>query len=328
MTKICKKCGHKNSDEVKFCTNCGVPFEENESFLPDANFLLEIPEKYNSYNISDTSCCFNCKQDTFTHLKKSGLLSDKSIYFCKNCGLTLEKMGNSFKLVDILDKNNPMWWRYNKQKLNIEEWELIANGSLSNKDKKKREDKIEELRNEQIQLQKEQDIEKITLNLSKGEIFWNVVDSPADLNDNEEAFISISNIKLCEPKITKNTSPKTLFKLTRGVTLKSNVKKATSAFYNKLNEIDIGTLVITNERVIFIGDENRINIGLREIISINIFNDGISIQRENNSNADYFTGTNQHTLNFEMYGRKQTLVLDGNILRAILLGQIANCKRC
>ena len=91
----------------------------------------------------------------------------------------------------------------------------------------------------------------------------------------------------------------------------------------KLKEIDTGTLVITNKRVIFVGNQKTVSINLRKIFSINIFEDGISIQRENKKRIEYFTGTNQHTLTFEIEGRQQTFTLEGNIVRAMILGQMA-----
>ena len=90
-----------------------------------------------------------------------------------------------------------------------------------------------------------------------------------------------------------------------------------------MKEIDTGTLVITNKRVVFVGIKKTVSIDLRKIFSINIFKDGISIQRENKKRIEYFTGTDQKEMTFEIEGREQTFTLEGNIVRAMILGQMA-----
>ena len=323
LTKYCTECGTKNLDEANFCSKCGKPLEGEDHSPFDANAPLEIPQKYNLYNVKETSSCFNCKQNTFIHIQKDGLLSNKVVYFCTNCGLTLEKNGSTFKIVDILDRNNSMWKMHNIQQFKLDDWENIANGALSAKDQSKREKEMEDLRERLFQLQMEQDISNISQDLIKGETYLHPVDSPAELKDNEEAYLSIPDIILSEPQISKKTSFETSFKLSKGVTVKSGAKKTTSAPLKKLKEIDTGTLVITNKRVIFVGIKKTVSIDLRKIFSINIFKDGISIQRENKKRIEYFTGTDQHTLTFVIEGREQTFTLEGNIVRAMILGLIA-----
>ena len=169
LTKYCTECGTQNLDEANFCSKCGKPLEGEVHSPFDANSPLEIPQKYNIYNVKETSSCFNCKQNTFIHLQKDGLLSNKVVYFCRNCGLTLEKNGSTFKIVDILDRNNPMWKMHNKQQFKLEDWENIANGALSKKDQSKREKEMADLRERLFQLQMEQDISNISQDLIKGE---------------------------------------------------------------------------------------------------------------------------------------------------------------
>lgn len=323
MTKYCTECGTKNLDEANFCSKCGKPLEGEDHSPFDANAPLEIPQKYSLYNVKETSVCFNCNQNTFIQLKKDALLSSKVVYFCTNCGLALEKSGNSYKIVDILDRNNHMWRRYRNHQFKLEDWESIANGGLSDKDQKKHDKEMEDLRERLFQLQAEQDISNILQDLIRGETYLHPVDSPAELKDNEEAYLSIPDIKLSEPQISKNTSFETSFKLAKGVTVKNNPKIPASSSHNKLKGIDTGTLVITNKRVIFVGSKKTVSIDLRKIFSINIFEDGISIQRENKKRIEYFTGTDQHSLTFEIEGREQTFALEGYIMRAIILGQIA-----
>ena len=326
MTKYCTECGAENLDEANFCFECGLPFDEYDHSPLDANAPLEIPKKYNEYNIKETSHCFNCRQNSFVRLKKESLLSSNMVYFCTNCGLTLEKSGNSFRIMDILDRNNHMWQLYKSRKFKIEEWKYIANGGLSQKDQMKQDEKIESLRDELSQLEHKRDIENISLALSNGEINLTAVDSPINLEDNEEAILSLKNIRLSEPIMSKNAKFENSFKLAKGVALKAGSGKATNAPHNKLNVIEIGTFVVTNRRLIFSGSIWNVSIDLIKILSINVFNDGISIVMENEKNVKYFTGTDEHSLTFNIDGKERTLDLEGNILRALILGQMSNVR--
>ncbi|WP_295619996.1 zinc ribbon domain-containing protein [uncultured Methanobrevibacter sp.] len=326
MTKYCTECGCENLDDANFCSDCGLPFDEYDHSPLDANAPLEIPKKYNTFNISGKSSYLNCRQNSLIHLKKSALLSEKAVYFCTNCGLTLEKSGNSFKIVDILDRNNHMWKLYRGRQFKIDDLEHIVNGGLSLKDQEKQNDEIESLREQLFQLEMKRDIEIITQSLSKGEINLSTVNSPTDLRDNEVAYVSLPNIKLCEAEMPKNAIYETSFKLSKGVTLKSGVGKTASASPKNLMEIDSGTFIITNRRVIFVGGNSTTSIDLIKILSINVFKDGISIISENNKDVIYFSGTDRHTLSFAIDGRERTLTLEGNIIRFIILGQIAKIK--
>ena len=323
MTKYCTECGSENLDDANFCSKCGLPFDEYDRSPFDANAPMEIPKKYNDYQIKETSFCFNCRQNSLIHLKKDSLLSGKSIYFCTNCGLTLEKSGNSFKITDLLDRNNTLW-KYKGRPLKIEEWENIANGGLSNKDQINQDNRINELREQLIQIETERDIQTVMQAIIKNDINLTPVDCPADLRDNEMAYLSLPNIILSEPQISKNASFETSFKLSKGVALKSSASKTTRASYKNLNEIDSGTFILTDKRVIFLGRKKTVKFDLRKILSINIFEDGVSIVRENKKKVEYFTGTNQHTITYTINGRKLTLALEGNIIRSLILGQIAN----
>ena len=323
MTKYCTECGTENLDEANFCSKCGLPFDEYDHSPLDANAPLKIPKKYNEYNIKETSICFNCKQNTLIQLKKDSLLSDKIVYFCTNCGMTLEKSGKSFRLVDILDKNNPLM-QYGKRQLKMDDWMSIANGGLSNKDQTKQNNEIEELREKLITMELKRGRENIIQSLSKGEINLVPIDCPADLRDNETAYLSLADISLSEPKISKKTSFEDSFKLSKGVALKSRAGTVSPASHDMLNEVDIGTFIITSQRVIFAGGKKTVKIDLRKILSINVFSDGVSIVRENKKHVEYFLGTDQYSYTFTLEDRQQNLNLEGNIIRAMILGQIAN----
>ncbi len=338
VTKFCIECGFENSDDANFCANCGMHLEEvtdssssnldndNRNQVSNYQGSLKIPLKYKEYDIIEKSPCLNCNQHNFIHLNKKSFLSDKLVYFCTNCGLTLEKHGNYFKLVDISDKNSRIWNLYNSKTLTYAEWERIANGGLSDKDQAERDKQLALEKQQELEMQRKKDLQTVVNGLSKGEISLKATNSPVILKKNEEAYLTLPNIKLSEPRsvrVSRSGGVGTSYRVAKGFTVHSGTGQSRSVSHEEIMGVDVGKLIITNKRLVFVGSKKSVNIDLRKILSINIFKDGISIQRENKQKVEYFTGTNKATMDFTLEGRKQTLALEGYLIRAIILGQIA-----
>ena len=356
MTKFCTECGFENRANANFCVNCGNPFdvdmdhnnlnsnnsssnqlidnslqlnENNNNQLSNYQSSLQLPQKYKGYDITEESQCFNCHQHKFVHLNKKSLLSDKWAYFCTNCGLTLEKHKEEFKLTDIADKTSRIWDLYKLKTLTKPEWERIANGGLSDKDQEERDKQLALQKQQELELQRKKDLQFVVNKLSSGEANLKTVNSPVILKKNEEAYLSLPNIKLSEPRavrVSQSGGVGTSYRVGKGLTVHSGTGQSKSVSHDKIMAIDTGTFVITNKRLVFVGSKKSVNIDLKKILSINIFKDGISIQRENKQKVEYFTGTNKSSMDFTLEGRKQTLDLEGYLVRAIILGQISKLK--
>lgn len=338
MTKFCVECGVENLDDANFCANCGKRFEEdvdltnsdlekdNINQLTNLQNPLQIPLKYKGYNIIEEGSCFHCNQHTFIQLNKRSLLSDKWAYFCTNCGLTFEKQGTGFKLIDISDKTSRIWELYKLKTLTIQEWERIAQGGLSDKDQAERNKQLALEKQQELELQRKNDLQFVVNKLSSGEANLKAVNSPVILKKGEEAYLSLPNIRLSEPRavrVSKSGGVGTSYRVGKGLTVHSGTGQSRSVSHEEIMAIDTGTFVITNKRLVFVGSKKSVNIDLKKILSINIFKDGISIQRENKQKIEYFTGTNKAEMDFTLDGRKQNLALEGYLIRAIILGQIA-----
>lgn len=352
MSKFCAVCGVENKDDAIFCGNCGKILDDvdttnsklenngsNQNINNNAhlnnkknnkvsnnNSFLSVPQKYSEYNKTEETQCFYCKENTFIHLNKKSFLSDKWTFFCTNCGLTLEKHWNQFKLIDISNKDSRIWQLYSNQTLNKEEWERIANGGLSDKDQREKDNQLALERQQALELQRQNDLETVIQGLSNGEIHLPIINSPIILKNNEEAYLSLPNISLSEPRsvrISQSGGFGTSYRVAKGFTLHSGTGRSRSVSHEEIMVIDNGTLVITNKRVIFVGDKKSVNIDLKKILAINIFKDGISIQRENKQKIEYFTGTNRTSMDISLGGRHQELALEGYVIKSIIMGQIA-----
>ena len=148
---------------------------------------------------------------------------------------------------------------------------------------------------------------------------------PIILKKNEEANLVLEGISLREPRAVRQTyggygGPS--FRVAKGVSFRLGSVAARSESHEELRDIDKGTLVLTNKRLIFIGSKRTNNIELKKIIAIEAYKDGIGSQRENKQKTEYFIGTNNSTLTFKINGRSHTVPFIGPILKAAIEGKI------
>lgn len=353
LTKFCTECGHKNLDVAKFCANCGKPFDEDmdsndgipyyqntdsdsqsgeneHNQISDAQSSYQLPTLYKDHEIIEKSTCFYCNHFTFLHLYKESFFSERWVYFCTHCGVTLEKRGIELQLVDIYDKNSRIWNLYEMKTFSKSDWERIGRGSLPNKSQDKKNGMSDSIKPRELESQQKRDLEKFVQQVSRGEIQLNPMDSPVILKKNEYAYFSIPNVNLDEAidgLASQRTGEGPSFMVTTGSYTASSIRQ--SQRYSNINvkTLDKGTLVITNKRLVFLGSKKSVNINLNKIISIEAFENGISIHRENKQKIEYFVGTNKTSIQITIGGRKQTKHLEGYIIKAIILGQIMKLSK-
>jgi hypothetical protein len=86
---------------------------------------------------------------------------------------------------------------------------------------------------------------------------------------------------------------------------------ARSESHDELRDIDNGTLVFTNKRMVFIGSKRTTTINLNKIVALKPYRDGIVSQRENKQKTEYFTGTDKNTITLTIEARKYSLPVQG-----------------
>lgn len=357
MTKFCTECGHENLDVARFCANCGKPFDEdscsndknlyysmfdqiidsnsqsNENDfdqMSDNHYSNQLPPLYKDHEIIEKSVCFNCYQDTFLHLYKESFFSERWVYYCTHCGLTLEKRGIEFQLLDIYDKNSRIWNLYEMKTFSKSDWERIGRGGLPNKSQDIKNVMSDSINPRGLESQYKKDLENFVQQVSQGEIQLNPTYSPVILKKNEEAYFSIPNVNLDEAVdglASQRTGEGPSFMVAKGLYTASSIRQSKRNSNINVKTLDNGTLVITNKRLVFLGSKKSVNINLNKIISIEAFENGISIQRENKQKIEYFVGTNKTSIQITIGGRKQTKHLEGYIIKAIILGQISKLSK-
>jgi hypothetical protein len=226
-----------------------------------------------------------------------------------------EQNGRNFKFKAIYDISSDFWKKYGRKTLTEAEWTNIAHGGLSNEEKHVMEQKASQ-----------NDMVTFVNQLDQGNINLNPVPNPPIiLKKGEEACVVFSGITLMEPRAVRQTRggyAGPTIRVAKGVSFRMGSVAARSESHEKLRNIDQGTLVLTNKRLIFIGAKRTTNIDLKKIIAIEAYKDGIASQRENKQKTEYFTGTDRHTLTFTMNGRSHTVPFTGLIMKAAVEGKI------
>lgn len=110
------------------------------------------------------------------------------------------------------------------------------------------------------------------------------------LKPGEQAFLE-EQVTLKETRsFTKRSSTGGALRVMKGVYVGGS--SGTSRSHNEWRDIDTGTLIITNQRIIFDGRmENRV-MPIDRILSVNPLLDGIEVSIENKQKSSFFTVKN------------------------------------
>ena len=336
--EICSSCGNLNPPHAKFCLECGArmksggdpdveyseapseePTEEEHTApkTPDETPIKTPKVEYIPPKGSETwrELCPACNMSSLTPKTYKGILSSKNILECDYCGAVFEEHSKKFKFKAIYDITSDFWKKYGRKTLSEEEWTRIAHGGISNEEQCL----LEEKTSQDDLINFVNALNQGTLNLTP------VSDPPVILKKNEEACVVFSGITLMEPRAVRQTRggyAGPTIRVAKGVSFRMGSVAARSESHEELRNIDQGTLVLTNKRLIFIGSKRTTNIDLGKIISITAYKDGIASQRENKQKTEYFTGIDHHTLNFTINGRSHTVPFTGLIMKAAIEGKI------
>jgi hypothetical protein len=353
---FCPNCGTKNPPNAKFCNECGINLQESLKDLEDAEISFktdkdnhnssetsEYPDKNqsDSESSSDTNSgspqeddnsktkCIVCKTGGMIPAIHKGTFGfgTRRMIECDQCRATFEERGHRYKFSSISDTNQPLWIRYGHQTLTEDEWNRIGEGGVS--DHEQEVINQEELASKKLEAekQKENDVNEFLTNLTNGKISINSDGpSPVILKKNEKLSLIMENISFQEPRAVRQTHAAyggPTIRVAKGVSFRLGGASARSESHDEIRVIDQGKLVLTNKRLIFIGDKRTVNIDLKKILAVQAYRDGIELQRENKQKPEYFTGTDKHTVNLNTNSRQNTIPVYGAVLKAAVQGAIS-----
>lgn len=341
------KSGFLSGGNYQSCPNCGLEFRENgnERILTNANEGTRAKARYlnNSFTLSKWSEIFsnnlsdkeleeiskyipkgysnlNCPvcNNTLNIYEKDGFLLDSTIFACDTCKTSFEQVNDSFRFFNTAITDTPLWNYYNDL-LTMDEWSRIAKGGKSNNE-------LAQEQQEELARYKNQDLQVFLDSLSTNNPMLPAVNSVGImLKNNEYPVLELNNITLQEPRavrVSKGGYGGTSIRIAKGITLHTGGTRGQSESHDEIRNIDVGDLLITNKRVIFLGSNRTTNIDINKIVSIEDYSDGIKIQRSNKQKPEYFIGVNNNALTVNIEGREHNITFNGTMIREVIVGRL------
>ncbi len=294
----CPLCELENEEDARFCSNCNTPLVKSE--FKSKQKVTKFDKKINWKDK-----CPLCKTGKLWHVKKKAFLGLSSLddLKCLNCEAIFIKIGEKYKLSEAKDHFNPVWQEYKNKELKEVEWSKIANGGVS--DDVKRKEDIEYWLNE--------------LKAGNVPVSMKQEESTIILKKKEKLYVTLLNISLLEPRAVRTGGyGGSSVRLAKGLYFRVGGFKAES--HEELRNIDQGTLTLTNKRIVFSGNKKTINVNLKKVISINPYNDGISIRRDGFSKTQYFVGLPKAEITISVKDETYVEQFSGLILMYLIEG--------
>ena len=252
--------------------------------------------------------CPVCREGTLEERQEKGFLGfgSKRELVCERCGAVLvDRGGNTdhLELTEIQQPGLPGWTTYAHQKLTMSEWTRIAHGGLSDQEQRDRDlaDALTELREGRLAPPAEG------------------VDASLMLKAGEKAFFSLPDITLREPRSVSNGvygGPS--IHIAKGVTIRAGAFQAQS--HEELKDIDQGTLVLTNKRLVFAGSKRSVEPVLAKLISVDAYSDAVAIRREGKEKTEFYLGLDHGFYEFTVDGRSYREQFSGLMLKYMIEG--------
>jgi hypothetical protein len=108
------------------------------------------------------------------------------------------------------------------------------------------------------------------------------------------------------------------FRIARGFWYRFGSSRGTSESHEELRAVDRGTLVLTNQRLIFVGLARTTSVDLEKIVSIEPLGDGIRLHREGKEKAQYFQLSSGLEGTFQSNGKTFSARVDGGMIKAAI----------
>jgi hypothetical protein len=134
-------------------------------------------------------------------------------------------------------------------------------------------------------------LDELVLNVVRGDLTdAGEFKSNVMLKKKEKLICSFENITLQEERVTKlkGMSHGLSIKITKGLWYRPSYH--TGGAEVKVTPVDEGQFSITNKRVIYTGERKSLSYKVDDIVSMDHFMEGISINREKKQKTEYFTG--------------------------------------
>jgi hypothetical protein len=121
--------------------------------------------------------------------------------------------------------------------------------------------------------------------------FGDGFDTDVMLKKGEKLIFEIPEISLCEERSVKMKGSHQGFSVRIAKGLSYRFGTFEGGTEQEVVELDLGTMTLTNKRLIFSGDTKSVEYNLSKIVSIKALDDGVMINRSGKTKTEYFYHT-------------------------------------
>jgi len=195
-----------------------------------------------------------------------------------------------------------------------EEWHRIAYGGLSDAE-------LEERRKIREEKQRELDMETIKHSIISGETPLELGEAPVVLKKGGKIIFNLPGIELQEyrKERIRGTYGGVSFRVMKGVYLRTGSFGAGES-KEELKAVDIGNLIMTNKKIVFMGSRKSASINLAKIIGIEAYENALVIHAENRKKPVILSGLDKLKLEMSVEDRAYEIPLTGIFLKELIEG--------
>lgn len=150
---------------------------------------------------------------------------------------------------------------------------------------------------------------------------FNIDQANIILKKDEKVMFTGGGIDFSEPRAVRVTNSVHMGggrRTGKNTALGVGTGRSVSQSQDVMTHIDKGRVTITNKRFIFSGSKKNIDIDLKKITGIDIYTNGIKLQRSNKQKVEQFIGFENFSFNFNMEGKKYYITFNGQVIKALI----------
>jgi hypothetical protein len=239
-------------------------------------------------------------------------MADQEYFEC-TCGAVFQPSAGKYQLVKVPNKSAQIWRDYGHQSLTEGEWKNIAYGGMSDSE------------------QSRMDLQLFLTDVRQGTVVPSFNEgagqSPVILKKGEEVRFEVTDVTLSEGRSTTTSSggyAGPTIRIAEGVSFGVGGYRSTSRSHDEITAIDKGTLTLTNRRIVFSGSMRTSDADLANLLSVEVFSDGIAIRISGRANTEYYTGLGRFTLTYHVHGRNNSCSFhSGEMIRYLIEGSLS-----
>jgi len=141
------------------------------------------------------------------------------------------------------------------------------------------------------------------------------------LDRNEEVLGVFPKIVLREPRAVRayrGSYTGQSIRVAKGVSFRIGGYRGSSESHDELRSIDQGTLVLTSQRLIFIGAKRTSSVPLEKIVDIEGYDEGLRLHRQGKEKVEHFQISRGVEMSYQRNGESVFAPLGGQVVKLIV----------